>query len=94
MSPQTANPHRLGARLLDALAMNTKQLMAQVEFVLDEKIVNLTTKQFARVAGVSERTIRQDCASGRLPAYQSAVGTPYLIHFTHLAKYMEVNHAA
>lgn len=74
--------------------MNTKQLMEMVEAVLGKRVANLTVQQFADITGLSRRTIRQDCAAGRLPAYQSAVGTPYLIHYTHLTKYMEVNTAA
>lgn len=74
--------------------MNSKQLMEMVEAVLGKRVANLTVAQFAAITGLSHRTIRQDCAAGRLPAYQSAVGTPYLIHYTHLTRYMEVNHAA
>ena len=83
--------HHLGPRLLDGVAMNNKQLMQMVEDILGKRVANLTVQQFADITGLSARTIRLDCASGRLPAYQSAVGTPYLIHYTHLTRYMEVN---
>lgn len=73
--------------------MNTKHLMEMVEAVLGKRVANLTVAQFAAITGLSHRTIRQDCAAGRLPAYQSAVGTPYLIRYTHLTRYMEVNNA-
>lgn len=88
-APQTAHPHLLGG-----VAMNHKQLMEMVEAVVGKRVANLTVAQFADITGLSHRTIRQDCAAGRLPAYQSAVGTPYLIHYTHLTRYMEVNTAA
>lgn len=88
-APQAPHPHVLGG-----VAMNTKQLMEMVEAVLGKRVANLTVQQFADITGLSHRTIRQDCAAGRLPAYQSAVGTPYLIHYTHLTRYMEVNTAA
>lgn len=88
-APQAPHPHFLGG-----VAMNTKQLMEMVEAVLGKRVANLTVQQFADITGLSHRTIRQDCAAGRLPAYQSAVGTPYLIHYTHLTRYMEVNTAA
>lgn len=74
--------------------MNTKQLMNLVEGILGKRVANLTTQQFADITGVPMRTIRQDCASGRLPAHQTHVGRPYRIHYTQLANYMEVNHAA
>lgn len=91
-SPRTAPadyPH-----FLAGVAMNHKQLMEMVEAVLGKRVANLTVAQFAAITGLSNRTIRQDCAAGRLPAYQSAIGTPYLIHYTHLTRYMEVNTAA
>lgn len=89
-APQT-HPAKL---ILDVVAMNSKQLMQMVEDILGKRVANLTVQQFADITGLSPRTIRQDCASGRLPAFQSAVGTPYLIHYTHLTRYMEVNNAA
>lgn len=74
--------------------MTIKQLMDLVEAIIGKRVANLTVQEFATITGLSPRTIRLDCASGRLPAYQSAVGTPYLIHYTHLTRYMEVNNAA
>lgn len=74
--------------------MTNKQLMQMVEDIIGKRVANLTVQQFADITGLSPRTIRQDCASGRLPAFQISVGRPYLIHYTQLTRYMEVNRAA
>lgn len=71
-----------------------KELMDLVETITSKRTANLTVTQFATITGLAPRTVRLECASGRLPAYQSHVGAPYLIFYTHLEKYMQVSDAA
>ncbi|MGX7906684.1 helix-turn-helix domain-containing protein [Corynebacterium propinquum] len=51
----------------------------------------LSVAEFAELTGLSTYTVRAMCASGELPATQTAKRSPYRIHFTELYPYLTEN---
>lgn len=68
-----------------------QRLIQDITAALGGARLMLSVAEFAQITGLSTYTVRAMCASGELPATQTAKRAPYRIHFTELYPYLTEN---